>query len=383
MKPTSEGSPSSLVFTSEGTMWTWVTLLLWGLGWYKSINLVLMLAYLMFALLVLNAVLARRHSRRVVARREPTPPVFVGEDATIRVTATNLSTRTATVTVEEQTGDVRHRWFVQCLPGNEPVSCAAHARFLRRGRFAARLSVSSGFPLGFLRASHREGGGADLVVLPATAYVDVDGMRRWLQQSGSDGRARRVLRRVTTDQAEVRGVRPYRPGEPIRSVHWRSTARRRELMVREYDMAPSLDLVLVVEPWLPANPTPQQREQLELALSLAASIVRAWSRAYATTVVVGVAGDDATVRTATPTDASVRAALEPLAAVKGTAHAEALAPQVFDRTLARAVRGAGEQSPCLALYRDARPEHGSLRCSGLPLGRDTLVSGVRQVARGS
>jgi hypothetical protein len=109
-------------------------------------------------------------------------------------------------------------------------------------------------------------------------------------------------------------------------------------MVREYDTAPSLDLVLVVEPWLPANPTPQQREQLEAALSLAASLVRAWSRAYTTTVVIAVAGDNAMVRIATPTDASVRAALEPLAAVKGTAQPEPLAPQAFDRALARAVR---------------------------------------------
>jgi uncharacterized protein (DUF58 family) len=338
MKPGSERSASSLVFTSEGTMWMWVTLLLWGLGWYKSINLVLMLAYLMLALLLLNAVLAHRHSRRVVARREPTPPVFAGDDTTIRVTATNLSTRTATVTVEEQAGDVRHLWFVQCLPGSESVLCLAHAPFPRRGRFATRLSVASSFPLGLLLARRREEVGSDVVVLPATGHVDLDGMWRWLHQSGSDGRARRVLRRVTTDQAEVRGVRPYRPGEPIRSVHWRSTARRRELMVREYDTAPSLDLVLVVEPWLPANPTPQQREQLEAALSLAASLVRAWSRAYTTTVVIAVAGDNAMVRIATPTDASVRAALEPLAAVKGTAQPEPLAPQAFDRALARAVR---------------------------------------------
>ena len=90
---------------------------------------------------------------------------------------------------------------------------------------------------------------------------------------------RKVLRRVTTDQADVRGVRPYRPGDPIRGIHWRSSARRGELMVREYDAAPSPELVLVVEPWLPDNPTAGTRANLEAALSLAVTIARTWSRA--------------------------------------------------------------------------------------------------------
>ena len=47
--------------------------------------------------------------------------------------------------------------------------------------------------------------------------------------------------------------------------HWRTTARRGELMVREYDTAPSPELVLVVEPWLPTNPTATDRERLEAA----------------------------------------------------------------------------------------------------------------------
>ena len=113
-------------------------------------------------------------------------------------------------------------------------------------------------------------------MLPAVGEVDAIALRHWLlRQAGGDGRARKVLRRVTTDQADVRGVRPYRPGDPIRGIHWRSSARRGELMVREYDAAPSPELVLVLEPWLPKEPAATERANLEAALSLAATVALA------------------------------------------------------------------------------------------------------------
>ena len=109
-------------------------------------------------------------------------------------------------------------------------------------------------------------------------------------------------------------------------------------MVREYDVAPSLDLVLVVEPWLPANPTPRQREDLETALSLAVTIVKTWSRVYGTTVVVAVAGARGGSRIATPNRVAVRAALEPLAGVTGETAFQPFGANAFGRSLARAVR---------------------------------------------
>jgi len=338
MQPPRESKTPPLVLTAEGKAWVWVTVLLVVMGWYKSINLVLLLGYFMFVLLVVNGILARRQGRRVAVRHEPTLPVFTHEDTLARVSVTNTSRRPATVTVENRVGDQLLIWLVQGLPGNASAPCVAHRSFPQRGRFATQVRWLSGFPLGLLQYASQGKDGSSVVVLPAAGVAEVDGMRRWLHHAGGDGRARKLLRRVTSDQAEVRGVRPFRPGDPIRSVHWRSTARRRELMVREYDVAPALDLILVVEPWLPPNPTPQHQEQLEAALSLAVTIARTWSRAYGTTVIVAVAGDANSVRTAAPTEAEMRVALEPFATVVGAATHASFGASVFGRSLSRAVR---------------------------------------------
>jgi uncharacterized protein (DUF58 family) len=320
-------------------IWIAATLLLGGVGWWKSINLVLLIAYLMVVLLFANGFLARAHARRVAARRKPGTPRFAGEEGVVRVAVTNTGRRPATVTVEDRAGGDPARWLVHQLPPGATASLTTRRTFLTRGVFSSPVRVSSAYPFGLLQCDPPGEGGAEVVVLPAPGHADADGMRRWvLRLAGGDGRARKVLRRVTTDRADVRGVRPYRPGDPIRSIHWRSTARRRELMVREYDAAPAPDLVLIVEPWLPANPTRSDRERLEAALSLAATVALTWGRTYGTKLTVAVAGDPDSVRTTGATDEGVREALVPLAGVSSATTFEPFGPNTFDRSLYRATR---------------------------------------------
>jgi hypothetical protein len=133
-------------------------------------------------------------------------------------------------------------------------------------------------------------------------------------------------------------VRPYRTGDSIRAVHWRSSARRGELMVREYDAAPSPDLVLVVEPWLPASPSAADRARVEAALSLAVTVVTAWCKASGARVTVAVAGSDAEVRTGPPTEAFARDAVVPLAGVTGAPAFDVIGPSAFGRSVATAAR---------------------------------------------
>jgi uncharacterized protein (DUF58 family) len=320
-------------------VWLGVAALLGTVGWYKSLNLILLLAYAMAALLVINGLRAWVQVRRVTAERAPLPPVFAGEEVPLRVSVRNTGRRAATVGVNVEAGEIAARWVVYRLAGGAEVACTEQRLFPRRGRLrGSPLLVWSGYPFGFLRYEQPADAGADMIVLPAPGFVDVDGLRRWLlRQAGGEGRTRRVLRRVTSDQADVRGVRPYRAGDSLRSVHWRSSARRGELMVREYDAAPSPDLVLVVEPWLPERPTDAQRANLEAALSLATALALAWSRDVGTRVTVAVAGEEA-ARTGPTTDAFLREALAPLAGVKGAPAFDPLGPEAFDRPLAAAAR---------------------------------------------
>jgi len=63
--------------------------------------------------------------------------------------------------------------------------------------------------------------------------------------------SRRRPRVHPTAQAEIHGVRSYRSGDNPRLIHWRTSARRGELMVRELEDVPSDNLLVIVDPTHP------------------------------------------------------------------------------------------------------------------------------------
>jgi len=316
-------------------VWFCVALVLGFLGWIKSLNPLLILAYTMGVLLILNGYLAWRHGRRVMAKKASIFPVFVAEDAHVAVAVRNVGSRPATVVVEDAAA-----WHVSDIAPDVEVVCECQCHFTERGRFKSEPPrIRSGYPFGLLEFEYQGESNGDVVVLPQLGKADPDRMRRWvMSQAAGVGRSQRVLRRVTLEEADVRGVRPYRAGDSVRSVHWRSSARRGELMVREYDSSPVSELFLVVEPWLPDNPSAVDRARMETALSLATTIVWVWSRCSETRVTLVVAAPEPIVLEIPEPSSAAREALTPLAEVTGGPRSGPIASVLYTRTLVKAAR---------------------------------------------
>jgi len=100
-------------------------------------------------------------------------------------------------------------------------------------------------------------------------------------------------RHVPGDASEVRGVRPYRPGDSRRQVHWPATAHTGALMVRETE-APAARPAQVVA-FLPADPDAAERAAAR-ALGTVVSLQRAGVPVVLTTL------EPAGVRVAPVTD---------------------------------------------------------------------------------
>lgn len=59
-----------------------------------------------------------------------------------------------------------------------------------------------------------------------------------------DSLSRRV---VTTDQTRPAGVRAYQPGDPVKAIDWKTTARRNEIYVRQYDPSMTTHVVILLD----------------------------------------------------------------------------------------------------------------------------------------
>lgn len=133
-----------------------------------------------------------------------------------------------------------------------------------RGRWRWELSdVGTSFPFGFLRKRHAVGLERELRVWPATVPYQLEGEGGgWSALAGE--RARRGGSGV-----DLLSVRAYAPGDSHRLIHWKASARQRQLLVRQHAAEQQEGFVLRLDTAADRWPRP---EQFERAVGFAATL---------------------------------------------------------------------------------------------------------------
>ena len=80
------------------------------------------------------------------------------------------------------------------------------------------------------------------------------------------------------DAIEFVGTRDYRPGDAVKTIHWRSWARRGAPVVKEYQEEYFCRIALVLDTFLPRRPRAPDEAAFEAAVSVVASIADFFSR---------------------------------------------------------------------------------------------------------
>lgn len=275
----------------EGLLWLTAAAVLLFIGILKGINLVIVLGYVLIGLWAINLVLARRAVTGLAARRPPRPPATAGVPTEWRLDVTDAGPAGGNWVLEERPADQRASWLaLRSGPGAFQVR--GRFTFPTRGKHTlAPLAARSTFPFGLWARTVWLLPAEDFIVLPRPARVDGERLRGWLfrRRAGHDAETRTV-RRVVEREAEIHGLRDYRAGDAPRRIHWKATARRNRLTVREYEDAAPPRLLLVIEPYLPDSPTEDDRRTLEATISLAAGVVREWRRDAGARLTLLIAG---------------------------------------------------------------------------------------------
>jgi uncharacterized protein (DUF58 family) len=141
---------------------------------------------------------------------------------------------------------------------------------LPRGRYVfedTRIVLED--PLGFEQRERPVPATTPLLVRPR--LVDLDRLFSEAGMHAHDGR-RLLLRRPSG--FDLHSVREYERGESLRKVHWRSTAKRGELMVKELEDAPRDEVAVLLD----ADATAVVGESFDVQVRAAGSLLQAQAR---------------------------------------------------------------------------------------------------------
>lgn len=161
-----------------------------------------------------------------------------------------------------------HAGYVSSVGPHQRIAWRAKTLCRRRGRYTlGPVIASTGDPLGLFRRDIALAPEHQLLVLPpvlplATFEIFPGAM---------PGRGRGSQRSLQTT-TNVVTVREYVPGDALARIHWPSTARLGQFMVKEFDLDPTIDVMLLLDMNRDAQAGELDSSTEEYGVTIAASL---------------------------------------------------------------------------------------------------------------
>ena len=273
--------------------------------------------------LITAAFIARSRYRLALVRTVTPQLVAAGQPALVRLSLTNEGrTPSGLLLLEDQVPYVlgaRPRFVLEGIGHGWRRHVTYQVRSDVRGRFSiGPMSVRVSDPFGMVELGRAFQTAAPLTVTPRTVPLPTIPLGGAWTGSG-DNRPRAFA----AGSAEDVTVREYRRGDDLRRVHWRSSARVGELMVRREEQPWQSRATLFLDNRTRAHRGQGIASSLEAAVSAAASVAVHLSRRGFTVRLVTATGEDpGTVWHFREAELNTGPLLEALAVVQPTTHAQ-------------------------------------------------------------
>lgn len=112
----------------------------------------------------------------------------------------------------------------------------------RGGFVLGPTTVTSGDPFGIFRVSRQFQAKSSLVVVPLLFRVD-----EFISPPGLLPGGKAIRRKSLDVTPHASGVREYIPGDPMKRIHWPTSIRRDQLMVKEFEQDPQSEVWLFLD----------------------------------------------------------------------------------------------------------------------------------------
>lgn len=333
--------------TREGWYFLFVLLFVIGGAVARQLNLLVLLAGMMIGPLVLHGRWVARTLRHLHVYRRMPRRAHAGEPFHVRLGVRNSSRHSGAWLLHLQ----EHITQVAGPPTDQPTTTVpvavpsvqpqnetwvSYRAFVpQRGQYQfGPVTVMTRFPLGLLESARTYPVYDTLLVLPRLGRM-TDAWRQLVL--GNPLGVHATDNRHGLTEADYYGLREWRPGDSVRWIHWRTTARLATLAVRQFERQRNFSVALLVDLWLPERPTVEHQRRLELAVSCAATALMDLARCGGGWMAVAVAGRNVCCRVGQSTMYFLEEIVDRLALEPG---GEGHLPDALLRLLQQRPRGA-------------------------------------------
>jgi len=283
------------VLCREGRYYMALACLVFGAAMLREVNLMLILGGMLFGPLLFNWRLSAVMLRGLEVRRKMPHGVCAGDLLVVNLELANTRRRIGSwaVAVQERicregnsgAEPVEHTSFFAYVPAEGTLARGYRGRLPVRGRYRWEpVRVSTRFPFGLFRREISLGTSDTLLVFPRLGRLTQGWIKR--RQESFEGTHRRE-RRHSRVSGDFYGVREWQHGDSRRWIHWRSTARHGTLVVRQFEQHRNRDVAILLDLWQPTHPSARQLENVELAVSFAATLVADVCRKVGASMLLG------------------------------------------------------------------------------------------------
>jgi uncharacterized protein (DUF58 family) len=261
--------PRRLRFSAAGWIFSVGALLLGVAAVGTGNNLLFLVLGAMLGFIVLSGWMSEQMLRRLTVRRRIPRGVTAGSPARLGYEVRCGNRRMPAFAIEVTEGGRAEIGWIPTIAAGGSAAARVETTWQRRGVYRLEtVTVATSFPFGLFRKERDQAAPGEVVVWPRS-----DRPVREPRPAGERVRhAGYVPAGAMGARGEYRGLRPFRPGDDPRDVHWRTTARVGAPVVREYERDRARTLWICLE--LRAESGDAAEVAAETAAALAAGAAR-------------------------------------------------------------------------------------------------------------
>ena len=232
----------------EGKRFILATLLTALAAFNTGNNLIYLISSMMFSILVISVVVLKVNLKGLTLRVSPEYPVFAKVPAVLEMAVINKKRNLPSYSVKVSLPEalIGESYFPR-IPAQSETSQTVRVVYKKRGVYGfGDFYLSSSFPFIFLTQKIPSTVRKKVIVYPE--ITEVDASLTELTKEG-DALSYSGMRRGE----EFSSIREFRYGDDLRNIHWKSSAKKTRLMVREYAAEEPKKLTVILDNLMPPD----------------------------------------------------------------------------------------------------------------------------------